>query len=54
MKLIKAALGLRLSDDEWRQLEGKYGGHVTSDEDVPKSDGRKRAWGKYQKTRDQR
>lgn len=52
MGLIKAALGLKLSDEEWRRLEGKYGGH--ENERTEQVDDRKRSWGKYKDARDQR
>lgn len=50
MGLLKAALGLKQSDEEWRELEARYGGGQGPTQQV---EGRSRRWGDYQKTRDQ-
>jgi hypothetical protein len=54
MGLIRAALGLKQSDEEWRRLEDRYGGVETPDSEVEQDSDRKRSWGQYQKSRDQR
>lgn len=52
MGLIRAALGLKMTDEQWRQLENRYGG-MAREGDTEQVDGRKRSWGGYKKDRDQ-
>lgn len=50
MGLMKSVFGLKQSDEEWRELEGRYGG---GEGPTMQEDGRRRSWGQYKKTRDQ-
>lgn len=53
MGLIKAALGLKMTDEEWRQLEARYDGSGDTELLPSQSNGKKRSWGQYKKSRDQ-
>lgn len=50
MGLLKSALGIKQSDEEWRELETRYGGGHGPTQQV---EGRRRRLGEYEKTRDQ-